>query len=82
MYLGNKKLIFLACNTEQVHAAILESSKINDLFQNRQIYSCRIFETFRNFLDMVSLRAHLRETREVQVQSEGKDKDGRHLLAT
>ena len=37
-YLGNKKPTFLACNTEQVHAAILESSKINDLLQNRQIY--------------------------------------------
>ena len=37
-YLGNKKPIFLACNTEQVYAAILESSEINDLFQNRQIY--------------------------------------------
>ena len=33
-YLGNKKPAFLAGNTEQVHAAILESSKINDLFQN------------------------------------------------
>ena len=43
-YLGNKKPTFLACNTEQVYAAILESSKINDLFQNRQIYSRRIFE--------------------------------------
>ena len=33
-YLRNKKPAFLAGNTEQVHAAILESSKINDLFQN------------------------------------------------
>ena len=33
-YLGNKKPTFLAGNTEQVHAAILETSKINDLFQN------------------------------------------------
>ena len=33
-YLGNKKPAFLAGNTEQVHAAILETSKINDLFQN------------------------------------------------
>ena len=65
-YLGNKKPSFLACNTEHVHAAILESSKINDLLQNRQIYSRRIFETSRNFLDMVSVRAHLHETREVQ----------------
>ena len=55
-YLGNNKPTFLACNTEQVHAAILESSKINDLLQNRQIYSRRIFETSRNFLDMVSVR--------------------------
>ena len=65
-YFGNKKQNFPACNTEQVPAAISESSKINDLFQNRQIYSCRIFETSRNFLDMVSVRAHLHETREVQ----------------
>ena len=34
-YLGNKKPTFLACNTEQIQAAILESSKINDIFQNR-----------------------------------------------
>ena len=50
---------FLACNTEQVHAAILESSKINDLLQNRQIYSRRIFETSRNFLDMACQTANL-----------------------
>ena len=55
-YLGNNKPTFLACNTEQVHAAILESSNINDLLQNRQIYSRRIFETSRNFLEMVSVR--------------------------
>ena len=55
-YLGNKKPTFLACNTEQAHAAILESSKINDLLLNRQIYSRRIFETSRNFLDMVSVK--------------------------
>ena len=36
---------FPACNTEQVYTAILKSSKINDLFQNCQIYSRRIFET-------------------------------------
>ena len=58
-YLENKKPTFLACNTDQVHAAILESSKINDLFQNRRIYSDRIFETFRNFLDMVSVRLQM-----------------------
>ena len=56
----------LACDTEQVRPAILESSKVNDLFQNRQIYSRRIIETSRDFLDMVSVRAHLHETREVQ----------------
>ena len=55
-YLGNKKLTFLACNTQQVYAAILKSSKINDLFRNRQIYCRRIFEISRNFLDMVSIR--------------------------
>ena len=59
MYLGNKKLIFLACNTEQVHAAILESSKINDLSQNRQIYSPWIFGTSRKFPDMVSVRLQM-----------------------
>ena len=55
-YLGSKKPTFLTCNTEQIHAAILESSKINDLLQNHQIYSRRIFETSRNFLDVVSVR--------------------------
>ena len=54
-YLGNKKPTFLACNTEQIHAAILESSKIKDLLQDCQIYSRWIFETSRNFLDMVSV---------------------------
>ena len=49
-YLGNKKPTFLASNTEQNHAAILESSKINDLFQNQQIYSRRFFKTSRNVL--------------------------------
>ena len=56
VYLGNKKPTFLACNTVQVHTAILGSSKINDFLQNRQIYSRRIFETSRNFLDMVSVK--------------------------
>ena len=50
---------FLACDTEQVHAAILESSKINDLFQNRRIYSRRIFESSWNFLDMVFVRLQM-----------------------
>ena len=57
---------FLACNTKRVRAVILESSRVYDLFQNRQIYSRRISETSRDFLDMVSVRAHLHETREVQ----------------
>ena len=35
-YLGNKEPIFPACIHEQVYAAILESSKNNNLFQNRQ----------------------------------------------
>ena len=30
--LGNKKPTFLTCNLEQVYAAILKSSKNNDLF--------------------------------------------------
>ena len=33
-YLGNNKPTFLACNPEQVYAAILEFSKNNDLFSN------------------------------------------------
>ena len=36
-YSGNKKPTFLACNTELIYASILKSSKINGLFQNRQI---------------------------------------------
>ena len=59
-YLGNKKPTFVACNIEQVYTAILESSKINDLLQNREIYSRRIFETFRNFFDMVSVRLKIK----------------------
>ena len=31
-YLGNKKSAFLACTPEHVYAAIVESSKNNDLF--------------------------------------------------
>ena len=58
-YLGNKKPTFPACNTEQVYAAILKSSKNKDLFQNCQIYSRRIFETSRNFLGMVSARLQM-----------------------
>ena len=58
-YLGNKKPTFIACNTEQFYAAILESSKTNDLFQNRQIYSRRIFEISRNFHDIVSVRVQM-----------------------
>ena len=52
----NKKPTFLACNLEHVYAAILEYSKNNDLFQNRQTYFRQILEIFRNFLDMVSVR--------------------------
>ena len=58
-YLGNKKSTFLTFNTEQVYAAILESSKINDLFQNHQIYSRLIFKISRNFLGMVSVRLQM-----------------------
>ena len=58
-YLGNKKPTFLACNPEQVYATILEFSKNNDLFQNRQTYSRRILEISRNFLDMVSVRLQM-----------------------
>ena len=55
-YLGNKKRTFLTCNPEHVYAAILESSKNKDLFQNRQTYFHRILEMPRNFLDMVSVK--------------------------
>ena len=58
-YLGNKKPTFLACNTVSVGAAISESSKINDLFQNRQIYSHRIFEVSWNFFDVVSVKLQM-----------------------
>ena len=58
-YLGNKKPAFLACNPEQVYDAILESSENNDLFQNHQIYSCRILKTSQNFLDMVFVRQQM-----------------------
>ena len=37
-YLENKKPTFLACIPKQIYAAILESSKNNDLFQNHQNY--------------------------------------------
>ena len=74
-YLGNKKPTFLACNPEQVYVAILESSKNNDLFQNRQTCSRQILEISRNFLDMVSVRpAYLRKS---DVKT---NKDGRHVL--
>ena len=58
-YLGNKKPAFLACNSEHIYAAILESSKKNDPFQNSQIYSRQILEISRNFLDMVSVRLRM-----------------------
>ena len=55
-YLGNSKPAFLASNLEQVYAAILESSKNSDLFQNRQTCSARFPEISQNFFDMVSVR--------------------------
>ena len=58
-YLENKKPTFLACNPEQVYAVILESSKNNDLFQDRQTYSRWILEMSRNFFDMVSVRLQM-----------------------
>ena len=53
-HLGNKKPTFLACNAEQVYAAILEFSN-NDIFQNRHTYSCQILEISQNVPDMVSV---------------------------
>ena len=58
-HLGNKKPTFVACNPEKVYATILEYSKNNDLFQNRQTYSRRILEIFRNFFDTVSVRLQM-----------------------
>ena len=58
-YLGHKGPTFLACITEQVYAAMLEFSKNEDLFQNRQTYSHRILEISRNFLGMVSVRLQM-----------------------
>ena len=54
-----KKSTFLACNSEQVYAAILELSKNNNLFQNHQIYSHWILEMYQNFLDMASVRLQM-----------------------
>ena len=54
-YLGNKKTTFFTCNPEQAYAAILEPSKNNNLFQNRQTCSRLNLEISRNFLDMVSV---------------------------
>ena len=58
-YLGNRKPTFLACDSKQVYASILESLKNNNLFQNRQIYSRLILEIPRNFLDMVSVKLQI-----------------------
>ena len=58
-YLGNKKPTFLACKTEQVYASISESSKINDLFRNCQIYSRQIFEISQNFLEVFPVKLQM-----------------------
>ena len=58
-YLGNKKPTFLACNSEHVYAAILKSSKNDDLFQKRQFYSRQTLEIFQNFQNMVSVRLQM-----------------------
>ena len=63
-YLENKKTNFLTCLPEQVYAAILESSKNIDLFQNRQTYSFQVLENSRKFLGMVSVTVQLCEKRE------------------
>ena len=57
--LRNKKPTFLTCNLEQVYAAILESSKNNDLYKNCQTYSRRILDISRNFFEMVSVRLQM-----------------------
>ena len=43
-YLENKKPTVLACNSEKVYEAILESSKNNDLFQNAKPTLTRFLE--------------------------------------
>ena len=43
-YLEKKKPTFLTCIPKQVYAVILESSKNDDLFQNRRTYFCQILE--------------------------------------
>ena len=68
--LENKKPTFLACIAEQVYAAILESSKNNNLFQNHQIESHRIVE--------ISLTLFLYDCN-CQIKSKTSN-DGRHLL--
>ena len=65
-YLEYKKPTFLACNPEEVYATILEFSKNNSLFQNRQTYSHRILEIFQNFLNMVSVRLLIKGVRTSQ----------------
>ena len=55
----------------------------NNLFQNHQIYSRRIFETSQNLLDTCFYKvADVMRESELQVQSKDEDKDGGHLLAT
>ena len=44
-YLDNKSPTLLVCILQQVYAAILQSSKINNLFQNGQTYIRRIVES-------------------------------------
>ena len=68
-YLGNKKSTFLACNTEDVYAAILEFTKNNDLFQNRQTYSRRNFPKFSRHGFCKNAYKKVKTS-----------KDGRHLL--
>ena len=69
-YLENKKPTFLACISKQVYAAILESSKNNNLFQKHEAYSYQILE--------VSLARLLYDCK---CEKEAKtSKDGRHLL--
>ena len=65
-YLENKKSTFLACILKQVYAAILESWKNYDSFQNRQTYSRRILE-----IDMVSVRLQLLERSKDKMKMEG-----------
>ena len=66
LFMEDKFEVLVAAQTrlklKQIYAAILKTSKINDLFQNHQIYSRWIFEISWSFHDMVSVTNVLRQS--------------------